>query len=313
MTSKAPGQNSKHPGGKALKDVVLEIMDETLADMVEIALRLEGIPIREDSTGANGLLVADIEGYNGIKQTENESYGAGNILLLVGDEVDIPEGIEYLIVPLHGEDVDLDPALLVNKVKDLLAGKRRSRDRNPTTGLPGTPAFEDELRGRITTGERFGVIFADLNQFKSYNKAYSYTKGDQMLIAVGELMTSVLDSHPHPQNFIAHLGSDDFALITSEKLAQAIAEEIVNLFDEMIAGFYNLNDLQRGSVFYTDRRGVESECPIVTISLAVILSSRRAISHAAEVIDIAEDLLALLKSREVTESCCVVERKESRA
>jgi len=305
--------NSTHQPGKALKDVILGIANESLADLVEVTLRLEDISILENSTSTNGLLVADIDGFNGLDRNEGESFSPGNILLLVGDEVDIPEGFEYLVVPLDGDDVDLDPALLVNKVRDMLTGKRRSRDRNPTTDLPGTAAFEAELRERITSGERFGIVFSDLNQFKSYNKAYSYTRGDQMLIAVGELMTDVLDSHPHPQNFIAHLGSDDFAIITSEKQAQAMAEEIVDLFDEMVAGFYDIVDLERGSVFITDRRGVESECPIVTISLAVILSSRRAISHAAEVLDIAEDLLALLKSREVTESCCVVERKSAKA
>lgn len=309
MTPKVAGNQTKYPNGGSLKDVRLEIADETLADMVEIALRLENVPIQEDSTSTSGLLVTDIDGYNGLERSDTESYTANQILLLVGDEVDIPEGIEYLVVPLNGGDVDLDPGMLISKVKDLLAGRRRSTDRNPTTGLPGASAFEAELRERIATGERFGVIFADLNQFKSYNKAYSYTKGDQMLVAVGELMVGLLDSYSHPQNFISHLGSDDFALITSEKQAQALAEEIVDSFDEMVAGFYDVLDLQRGSVLYNDRRGVEVECPIVTISLAVLLSSRRALSHAAEALDIADELLALLKSRDVTESCCVVERK----
>ncbi len=297
---------------QAVSNVRISISDETLADMVEITLRLEGVPVEDEPSENPGLLIADPVSYSGTGNENSPTVSQNRTLLLVADEVDIPEGIEYLVVPGRGDDFDLDPELLIGKVKDMLSGRRPSAEINPVTGLPSAGAFESELRDRISTGERFGVVFADLYHFKSYNRAYSYSKGDRMLVAVGELMKSVLDKNPHPQNFIAHLGSDDFAIITSEKFAQAIAEEIVDLFDEMVAGFYDVNDLTRGTVLVTDRRGHETECPIVTIALAVLLSSRRALSHAAEAFDIAEDLLAMLKSRDVTESCCVVERKTAK-
>jgi hypothetical protein len=50
----------------------------------------------------------------------------------------------------------------------------------------------------------------------------------------------------------------------------------------------------------------------VTIALAVILSSRRGISHAAEALDVAEEMFRILKSRDVRESCCIVERMSPR-
>jgi len=287
--------------------VRLSISDETLSELVETALRLDGVPIEDEPTDRAGLLIADATGL-----PDSEEDAQNRTLLLVADEVDIPEGIEYLVVPRHGDEYDLDPELLVRKVRAILSGHRPSAERNPVTSLPGTAAFESELRARINTGERFGLVFADLNRFKCYNKAYSYSKGDRMLAAVGDLMKRVLDENPHPQNFLAHLGNDDFALITSEKLAAAIAEKIVDSFDEMAAGFYEVSDLSRGSVIVTDRKGRETETPIVTIALAVLLSSRRVLSHAAEAIDIADELLQYLKSRDVTESCCIVERKDAR-
>ena len=294
--------------------VRLAIEDATLADMVEIALRLEGIPVGEESANVgqideNSLLIADTNGFSGIDNSTPTPGSRYHVLLLLQNEVDIPEGIEYLIVPQQGNDFDLDPDLLVRKVKDLLSGRRPSAEKNPVTGLPSAAAFESELRDRISTGERFGVIYADLNQFKNYNRAYSYSRGDQILIGVGNLMQRILNMNPSPQNFLAHIGSDDFAIITSEKLAQGIAESIVDSFDEMIAGFYDVSDLSRGSVIVTDRKGNEFESPIVTIALAVILSSRRGLTHAAEALDIAEDMLDILKKRDVLESCCIVERR----
>ncbi len=290
-------------------DVRLAISNDTLADMVEIVLRLDNVPIEDESTSNPGLIIGDPAGFALLNEGQAPPHNRS--LLLINDEADIPEGMEYLLVPHHGDDHDLDPGLLIRKVREMLSGRKPSIEKNPVTNLPGAAAFEAELRERISTGERFGVVFADLNQFKNYNKAYSYSRGDEMLCSVGELMSEILNRYPHPQNFLSHLGNDDFALISSEKHAPVIAEEIVDRFDAMVSEFYDVSDLTRGSVLITDRKARESECPLVTIALAVILSSRNALEHAAEALDIADELLEYLKSRDVTESCCIVERKSA--
>jgi len=295
-----------------ISEVMIAVSDETLGDLVEITLRLDGIPIQENQSRLPGLLIADTEGFQKYDGKSAKHVPEDKILLLISDETDIPEGTEYLVVPKHGNDYELDPHLLVRKVREMLSGRKPSAERNQVTGLPGAAAFEAELRERVSSGERFGVVFADLNGFKSFNRAYTYARGDELLVAVAELIESIMEDHPHPQNFISHLGNDDFALITSEKSAQTVAEEIVDAFDEMVAGFYDVADLARGYVMVNDRKGNEIQSPIVTIALAVVLSSRRAIEHSAEIIDIAEDLLDYLKKRDITESCCIVERKDGK-
>lgn len=286
--------------------VGLFIEDPVLRDLVEISLRLDGIPVESEIGEKGFLLLADVEGYR-ILLEKGWNISGNNILLLISDESDIPEKVQYLMVPKLGNEYKLDSSLLVRKVTEMITGKKPAAERNPVTGLPGAAAFEAELRERINTGERFGVIFADLNLFKNYNKAYSYARGDEMLVAIAELLENILERHSHPQNFLSHMGSDDFTIITSEKLAPVIAAEIVDKFDEVVAPFYDVADLARGSVVLTDRSGKVSYEPLVTISLAVILSSKRTVSHAAEVIDVAEELLRFLKSRDIVESCCIVD------
>jgi diguanylate cyclase (GGDEF)-like protein len=288
-------------------DIRLLIDDPNLNDLVEISLRLEGLSVESDSTEEPGLIIVDTSGYQQLNHDSDVAFAPGKILLLAGDEIEISPGQEYLIVPKHASEFNLDPDLLARKVREMLSGAKPSAERNPVTGIPGTAAFEAELRERINTGERFGILFADINQFKNYNKAYSYARGDQMLVSIGQLLGKILERHPHPQNFLAHLGSDDFTIITSEKLAPVMAAELVDEFDEMVASFYDVADLARGYVIFTDRYGQETRQTLVTISLAVILSSKRPVSHAAEVLDIAEELLAYLKSRDIVESCCIVD------
>lgn len=300
-------ENERHSS-----QVRLIISDETLSDIVAIALRLDGVPVEDEPSDNHGLLIIDINGLSELDKSSRSNELNNRTLILIESEDDIPDGFEYLLIPRQANDYDLDPELLVKKVRVMLSGRRPSAEKNPVTGLPSAAAFESELWERINTGERFGVIFADLNQFKNYNRAYSYSRGDQMLVAVGNVMLDALDANPCPQNFLAHLGSDDFALITSEKLAPVIAERIVDSFDELVAGFYDISDLTRGTIIVTNRKGIEIESPIVTIALAVIQSSRRGLTHAAEAMEIADELLAYLKKRDVIESCCIVERKTGR-
>lgn len=306
------GNNAKEVDKNELGGVRLSIQDSSLSDIVEIALRLEGVRVIESVGKTRFLLIADPDGYSRYASKETSQVQAHKTLLLVGDEVDIIEGIEYLVVPKKADDYDLDPDLLLRKVRQILAGHRPTAERNPVTGLPGDAAFESELRERINSGERFGVLFCDINHFKNYNKGYSYARGDLMLEALGDLMSEVMMRHPHPQNFLSHLGSDDFALITSEKLAPIMGEEIVDEFDERVASFYDVSDLARGYLVFSDRRGNEEQAPLVTIAAAVILSSKHKLMHAAEALDIAEELLSVLKQRDITESCCIVEGQASR-
>jgi len=291
--------------------VVLSIKNPTLLDIVEIALRLEGVLVLENPKKSPALLLADPDGFARAKESAETGVTSGRTLLLLNDEAEIIEGTEYLVIPKTRDEYDLDPELLIRKVRQMLAGHRPQAENNPVTGLPGEAAFEAELWERINSGERFGVLFSDINQFKNYNVGYSYARGDNMLRALGELMNNVMTRHPHPQNFLSHLGSDDFALITSEKLAPVMAEEIVDEFDDTVASFYDVADLARGYLILTDRKGNETHSTLVTIAIAAVLSSKRRVSHPAEVLDVAEELLAMLKSRDITESCCIVERPES--
>jgi GGDEF domain-containing protein len=287
--------------------VRLSIKDPALSEIVEITLRLEGIPLLDEEKSTPSLIVSDPDGFN---STESNLSEIIQKLLLVENEDQIVDGIEYLVIPRSGGELDIDPNLLVRKVNHMLAGHRPAPEKNPVTGLPGEPAFESELRDRIDSGERFGILVADINQLKDYNRGYSYARGDRMLQALGDLMNKVMNRHAHPQNFLSHIGSDEFAIITSENLAPGMAEEIVDEFDEMVAEFYDVADLARGHLIISDRKGNETRAPIATIAIAAILSSKRKLSHPAEAMDVAEELIKVLKSRDITESCCIVERPD---
>ena len=180
---------------------------------------------------------------------------------------------------------------------------------HPLTGLPGADWIDREISERLRSNEKFSMIFVDLDNFRAYNRRYSYQKGDEVIKSTAKLLSDVLEAHPHARNFLGHRGSDDFVIITTDRHADVIGEEIVEGFDDMIGGFYEVQDLARGYVVVTDRNRNEIKVPIATISAVIISSTHRKLEHPMQVYEIADELLEYAKSRGIQQSYVISERQ----
>jgi len=73
--------------------------------------------------------------------------------------------------------------------------------------------FEESLTHELSIARRHGVggvlIFVDLDGFKPINDTYGHAAGDQVLVAVGNL----LRGHIRETDYIGRLGGDEFAIL----------------------------------------------------------------------------------------------------
>jgi diguanylate cyclase (GGDEF)-like protein len=97
------------------------------------------------------------------------------------------------------------------------------------TGLPNRRAIDDTLKrmaahaGRTTSP--LGVVLFDLDHFKQINDLCGHEKGDEVLAAVGVVITSTLRA----SDFAGRLGGEEFILLlpdTSRDGAVAVAEKL---------------------------------------------------------------------------------------
>lgn len=72
--------------------------------------------------------------------------------------------------------------------------------------------------------EEITVIMSDLNKFKEANDIYGHTRGDQILIEYGELLTKVMPEDA----VVARLGGDEFAVLLPGVTKQQ-ADFLINL------------------------------------------------------------------------------------
>ena len=232
-------------------------------------------------------------------------------ILFVPDPAVAYPGFDFIIYDKSNQPHPFDPVLLAEKLRDACdAGRDETVNievRNPLTGLPGPNWIDNELLERLKSGEKFSMVFVDLDNFQSYNRRYSYQKGDEVIRATATLLSEVLESHPNARNFLGHRGSDDFVILTQDRFAEAIGEAIVEGFDEMIGGFYEVQDLARGYIVVTDSKRNEIKTPIVTISAVIISTSHRELEHPVQVYETADELLKYAKSRGIQQSYVISE------
>jgi len=145
-----------------------------------------------------------------------------------------------------------------------------ARFANPLTGLPGNLQIEEELLNRLSAGQPFSIVYADLDHFKGFNDRYGFERGDEAIKLTAGVITGMTREHGRPGDLVGHIGGDDFVVITVPQAADAVCQSICDEFDRLIPELYDPEDRQRESIFTVDRKEQEVEIPIMSISLAVI-------------------------------------------
>jgi diguanylate cyclase (GGDEF)-like protein len=148
---------------------------------------------------------------------------------------------------------------------------------NPLSGLPGNVPIQKTIRDFLARDSEFMVIYIDMDHFKPFNDFYSFEKGDEII----RTMAKILHHHTKPsKDFIGHIGGDDFVIISPRvKKYEEVCEAILQEFREVIMGFYEQEDRERGGISGKGRNGEEQFFPMMSLSLGVLLVRPGVFSH----------------------------------
>jgi GGDEF domain-containing protein/CHASE3 domain sensor protein len=218
-------------------------------------------------------------------------------------------------------DFDYDPQI---KTKDeigslseafLSMGKRLRKleemylDASPLTRLPGGIAIENVLKKRIESNHPLAFCVFDLDNFKAFNDRYGYANGSEVIKETAKIIEAVVKSKGTPDDFIGHVGGDDFVVITTPDAMREISGEIISQFDQRIPGFYDAREREQGYILGKTRQGVEMQFPIMTISIAIVTNERRRLTNSLEASEIAAELKDYAKT--IPKSVYVVDKRRN--
>ena len=183
-------------------------------------------------------------------------------------------------------------------------------DANPLTKLPGNLAIEKELFTRLNETQSFSFCLIDLDNFKAFNDRYSYARGSDLIKWLAGLLIRIKNEYGTEEDFLGHIGGDDFILICSPDRVQPICNKIIEEFDRAIPGHYDPEDANKGYIVSIDRNDKPATFGIMTISIAVVNTDRTLISEPKEVTQKVSELKQYAKS--YPRSIVIMDRRRTR-
>src|SRR6185436_13011794 len=217
------------------------------------------------------LMMPHLDGYEAIRQLRNDTRTAHLPMLILTAKSapdDVVTGFEtgaddYITKPFN------IPELLA-RIKGHLRRAAQRPVRNPLTDLPGNILLTEELKYRLRQPDPFAFLYVDLDNFKAFNDTYGPARGDRVIKLLADVLVEQVKAHGTNDDFIGHIGGDDFAVLTSPPVLDALCRNIISAFDQRVRTLYDPDDLGRGYLQGIDRQGVPRRFPIIALSIGVV-------------------------------------------
>ena len=195
---------------------------------------------------------------------------------------------DYLVKPF-------EPMELLARVHMVLRRAIRDLEANPLTRLPGNVSIQRELEQRLARGGNLAVCYVDLDRFKGFNDHYGFKRGDEVIKATAEVLLTASQTNGGQDDFVGHIGGDDFIVLTSPDRAEALCQAIIRDFDAMARRLYDEEDRTRGYLLHTDRKGQATKVPLLSISIALVTNETQMLTHPGQIAKIGAELKAYAK------------------
>ena len=228
---------------------------------------------------------------------ENEDNSITPVLVITNktDEKDMIEimknNIEYVVSSKSGDEY------IYYIIKNIIRLMSVNRTVSPLTALPGNLQIQTELKKRLLKKEPFQVLYLDLDNFKAYNDVYGFLKGDEIIKLTAKIITKNIHTLDDANVFVGHIGGDDFVAIIDENTNyDEICQNIIAEFDKEILRYFNEEDVKRGYIEVSNRKGIVEEFPLTSISIGVVVADKKRFSNILEIGEVGAQVKHVAKS-----------------
>lgn len=202
------------------------------------------------------------------------------------------------------------PKFLLLRSKALIDENHHELDLNPLTSLPGTRSSVLRIERAIRSKSSFAVCCVDLSNLTAFNRAYGDSRGDEVIIRLSHIIRDALKYQGFNDDFVGHLGGDDFIVVTHSDRAETFSENIIQNFDVVIPSFYDTQDREQGYLVQRNKDGALTQYPIMSVSIAIVHNDMRPRYRLPQVSKIAGELKKYMKA--LPGSCYIQYRRKNK-
>jgi diguanylate cyclase (GGDEF)-like protein len=278
--------------------------DNDISNMLKIYFGAQGYDVTVAARGNDALertrkqlpnvivldiMLPDIDGYEvctRLRRTLRTSHVPIIFLTQKDERSDRIAGLEmgaddYITKPFDIEELRL-------RVQGAMRRAERESLTNPTTGLPSGRMIEEQLRGLMRRKD-WGLLYIGINEIDAFTDVYGFVAGDEVLRFTALMLGEVDDKLGGADDFIGHVGGDDFIVITSEDKAAAMAEASLQRFAQEIGSHYSFKDRERGYIVVKDADGAERHAPLMKACVGVVLAKENEFTDIREITEVSAE------------------------
>lgn len=176
------------------------------------------------------------------------------------------------------------------RIRAHLRRTSEEQSRNPLTELPGNPAIRKKIDQLLQSTDFWAILYVDLDHFKAYNDIYGFAAGDEIIMLTAQVMEEAIVKAGQPTDFLGHIGGDDFILVTTPERMEALADYILDGFNQRVKQHYKQEDVERGYLVALDRHGQACQYPLTTLSIGAVTNRMRSFDSYVAVSAVAAEM-----------------------
>jgi PleD family two-component response regulator len=143
-------------------------------------------------------------------------------------------GDDYITKPFDIQELRL-------RVRNALSRTRLGTVTNPVTNLPEGALLDEKLLEAMKK-ETWSMLPIKLENMDIFRDNYGFVASDDVLKAIGLMISSVIRDDGNPEDFLGQLGAANFVVVTDVAHVLALREKIVMRLEQSLDYFYPLKD-----------------------------------------------------------------------
>lgn len=235
------------------------------------------------------IMLPDIDGYEVCRQlrTNLRTSHIPILFLTQKDErSDKIHGLElgaddYITKPFDVEELRL-------RVRNTIKRAEIESLTSPTTGLPSGRLIEQQLRQLLRLAD-WGILYIGISGLDAFNEVYGFVAGEEVLRFTALVLSETVETLGYAEDFIGHIGGDNFIVITRKALMGQLKSELERRFEDNVGTHYDFMTRMQGFLIVRDGDGKESQVPLMRLQIGVLSADEGPFTDIREVTEAAAE------------------------